>query len=131
MPPENEGNQLSRTSSPSPILRPGNTLDTALEKLSKDHQNQLTVKAAEAQVRIDTSEKEADLRDRASTRDMAKTIDAARILDTQTKTDHTIKSTFETASGHTSFEIKKNNNTVIIVVAVVIGTVVLMLFSRR
>lgn len=124
-----DDNQLARRETQLPISKPGNLLDSAFTALSKEEQQQLVAKAGEERIKIDASEKAADLRDRNSTADMVKTVQIAKALD-HTKADHTIKAHMETASGHTTVEIKKNNNTVIIVVAVVIGLIVLVLFSR-
>ncbi len=125
-----DDNQLVRRENQLPIAKPGNLLDGAFAGLSKDQQNKLAVRAGEERIKIDASEKAADLRDRSSSSDMVKTVQIAKALDHTTKSDHTIRAHIETASGHTSIEIKKNNNTVIIVVAVVIGLIVLVLFSR-
>lgn len=130
MNPNSDENQLARRDSQLPISKPGNLLDSAFTVLSRDQQNQLVARAGEERIKIDASEKAADLRDRTSTADMVKTVQMAKALDHSTRSDHTIRSHMETASGHTSIEIKKNNNTVIIVVAVVIGLIVLVLFSR-
>lgn len=126
----NDDNQLARRESPLPISKPGNLLDSAFTGLSEEQKKQLAVRAGEERMKIDASEKAADLRDRNSTADMVKTVQMAKALDLSTKADHTIKSHMETASGHTTVEIKKNNNTVVIVVAVVIGLLVLVFFSR-
>ncbi len=127
---ENE-NQLTRRDSQAPILRPGNTLETALGHMTADQRTRLVAKATEARVRLDEAEMAADQRDRNSTRDSIKVVQMARALDQMTKSDHTIKATMETASGQTNIEVKRNNNLVIIVVAVVIGAVFLVLFSRK
>lgn len=46
------------------------------------------------------------------------------------KSDFTVTSKFQTASGETNVKVTKNNNTTVIVIAVVIAVIFFVMFSR-
>jgi hypothetical protein len=131
MPDENYQITPRLGESPASISKPGNLLDATLAGLPPDQQAKILAKVAEKRVELDHSEKSADLRHRASTAGMVQTVQTVRALEASSKSDYTVKADFETASGRTSVEVKKNNNTMIIVVAVVIAVIFLVIFSRR
>lgn len=126
----NLSNPGDQSKLPATVSQPGNLLDAALAHLPAAQRNALAHKALERKLDIDAKAVEADNRYRASSVDMANTIHQVRALENSTKSDYTVRASYETASGHTQVEIKKANNTVIIVVAIVIAVIVLLMFAR-
>ncbi|MDP3029344.1 MAG: hypothetical protein Q8O04_07595 [Deltaproteobacteria bacterium] len=124
------------SSKPNPtdlVNRPGSSgslLETAFQSLPKEQRQKLMEKALEKKLELDVEAARAEGRHIRSDTDMHNTVRHVRELESSTKSDYTVKATFETASGNTSVEVKKSNNTTIIIVAVVIAVVFLVLFSR-
>jgi hypothetical protein len=108
----------------------GSLLDAALQHLPSDQRDKLVAKALEEKLKLDVEAVRAQQRHDRSGIDMHNTVRHVRELESSTKSDYTVRSTFETASGNTSVEVKKSNNTTIIVVAVVVAVIFLVLFAR-
>jgi hypothetical protein len=79
---------------------------------------------------IDEDAKKADLRYQASSLDMLNTIYHVKAIEQSTKSDYTVRSEYQTASGKTNVEVKKTSNLVVILIAIVIGIVILLMFSN-
>lgn len=120
----------SHESLPARVPKQENILDAALAQLPEEQRLALVQKALEERIAIDAAAKKADMRLQASAADMDKTMDLLRETERSTKSDYRITGDFETASGRTNIEIKKQNNLAIIVIAIVFGVIVLFLFSH-
>jgi hypothetical protein len=107
-----------------------NLLDQAVEHLSPEQKQALALKAVEKRLDIDEAAKRAALRHQSSTVDMDNTIRQVQDIENSTKSDYTIKADYDTASGHTSVQIKKTSNTAIIVIAIVIAVLAMILLSK-
>lgn len=107
-----------------------NLLDQAFDHLTEDQKKALSLKAIEKKLDIDESAKRAALRHQASLVDMENTIRQVQDIEQSTKSDYTIKADYDTASGHTSVQIKKTSNTSIIVIAIVIAVLAMILLAK-
>ena len=108
----------------------GSLLDSAFQSLPQEQRQKLVEKALEKKLELDVEAVRAARRHEQSSADMHNTVRQVRELESSTKSDYTVRASYETASGNTNVEVKKSNNTTIIVVAVVIAIVFLILFSR-
>lgn len=108
----------------------GNLLESAFQDLPLEQRQKLIEKALEKKLELDVEAVRAEGRHTRSERDMHNTVRNVQDLESSTKSDYSVKATFETASGKTSIEVKKSNNTTIIVVAVVIAVIFLVLFAK-
>lgn len=90
----------------------------------------MRAKALERKLELEVDAAKAQQRHDRSGIDMHKTVEHVRNLESSTKADYTVRANYETASGNTSVEVKKNNSTVFIVIAVVVAVVFFLLFRR-
>ena len=107
-------------------------VDNALQSLDEQQAREVTKKAADEVVRIAVEKRKAEYRSDRAQEEMRNLINNANLLDEKVG-DYKINSTFETATGTTSVEIKKSktNFTLIIVgVVVVIVMILLLLFLK-
>jgi hypothetical protein len=103
-------------------------LDNALQNLDEHQAKEVTKKAADEVVRIAVEKRKAEYRTARAQDEMRNLIDNANLLD-QKVGDYKINSTFETATGTTSVEIKKSRtNFILIVAAIVIFVLLVLLF---
>jgi len=107
-------------------------VDNALQSLDEQQAKEVTKKAADEVVRIAVEKRKAEYRSDRAQEEMRNLINNAHLLDEKVG-DYRINSTFETATGTTSVEIKKSRtNFNLIIVAVVllllltVGLVVVM-----
>lgn len=128
---------MSDSSSKSPrndlTTRPtstGSLLDTAFQNLPAEQRDKLLAKALDKKLELEVDAAKAAQRHDRSGVDMNNTVRHVRDLESSTKSDYTVRATFETASGNTSVEVKKSNNTTIIVIAVVVAVIFLVLFAK-
>lgn len=128
---------MSDSSSKSPrnelTTRPASTgslLDTAFQNLPAEQRDKLLAKALDKKLELEVDAAKAAQRHDRSGVDMNNTVRHVRDLESSTKSDYTVRATFETASGNTSVEVKKSNNTTIIVIAVVVAVIFLVLFAK-
>jgi|SRR5690349_9544363 hypothetical protein len=91
-------------------------VDNALQSLDEQQAREVTKKAADEVVRIAVEKRKAEYRSDRAQEEMRNLINNANLLDEKVD-DYKINSTFETATGTTSVEIKKSktNNTLAIV----------------
>lgn len=108
----------------------GSLLDSAFQQLPAEQRQKLLEKAVEKKLELDVKAFEAAQRHERSSADMHNTVRHVNDIERSTKSDYTVKANFETASGHTSVEIKKSNNTTIIVVAAVVAIIFLVFISK-
>jgi hypothetical protein len=108
----------------------GSLLDAAFQNLPKDQRDKLLAKALDKRLELEVDAAKAAQRHDRSGIDMTNTVRHVRDLESSTKSDYTVRASFETASGNTSVEVKKSNNTTIIVVAVVVALIFLVLFAK-
>jgi len=107
-------------------------VDNALQSLDEQQAREVSKKAADEVVRIAVEKRKAEYRSDRAQEEMRNLINNADLLD-QKVGDYKISSTFETATGTTSVEIKKSktNFTLIIVgVGLVVVMVLLFVFLR-
>jgi hypothetical protein len=107
-------------------------VDNALQSLDEQQAREVTKKAADEIVRIAVEKRKAEYRSDRAQDEMRNLIQNANLLD-QKVGDYKINSTFETATGTTSVEIKKSktNFTLIVVgIAVVVALIILVLLLR-
>src|SRR5438093_9056026 len=107
-------------------------VDNALQNLDEQQAREVTKKAADEIVRIAVEKRKAEYRSDRAQEEMRNLISNANLLDEKVG-DYKINSTFETATGTTSVEIKKSktNFTLIIVgVALVVLLILLLVFMR-
>ena len=106
-------------------------VDNALQSLDEGQAREVTRKAADEVVKIAVEKRKAEYRSATAQDEMRNLISNANLLD-QKVGDYKIKSTFETATGTTSVEIKKSKSTLYIVAAAVflLLLLILLLFIR-
>ncbi|HKE57779.1 MAG TPA: hypothetical protein VKB46_13795 [Pyrinomonadaceae bacterium] len=103
-------------------------VENALQNLDEHQAKEVTKKAADEVVRIAVEKRKAEYRTARAQDEMRNLIDNANLLD-QKVGDYKINSTFETATGTTSVEIKKSKtNFILIVAALVIFVLLVLLF---
>ncbi|HVF27312.1 MAG TPA: hypothetical protein VM943_03655, partial [Pyrinomonadaceae bacterium] len=98
----------------------------ALQNLDEKQARDVTKKAAEEVVRVAVEKRMAEHRSGAAQGEMQSLINNANLLDKRGG-DYKINSTFETASGTTSVEIRKSKPTWAIAVALIAGMLVVVL----
>ena len=91
-------------------------VDNALQSLDESQAREVTKKAADELVKIAVEKRKAEYRTDAAQQEMRNLIDNANLLD-QKVGDYQINSTFETATGTTSVQIKKSRSSYLILVA--------------
>src|SRR5438093_12445150 len=95
-------------------------VDNALQNLDEQQAREVTKKAADEIVKIAVEKRKAEYRSDRAQEEMRNLINNANLLDEKVD-DYKINSTFETATGTTSVEIKKSkSNTLILIAAIVI-----------
>ena len=95
-------------------------VDNALQNLDEKQAKEVTKKAADELVRIAVEKRKAEYRSDRAQDEMRNLINNANLLDERVS-DYKINSTFETATGTTSVEIKKSrSNTIILISAIAI-----------
>ena len=95
-------------------------VDNALQNLDEQQAREVTKKAADEIVRIAVEKRKAEYRSDRAQEEMRNLINNANLLDEKVD-DYKINSTFETATGTTSVEIKKSkSNTLILIAAIAI-----------
>lgn len=104
-------------------------LNELVKSLPPEQQQKLAEKAAIALMEQEISDRDAQRRFDGAGADMARHVGLVNEHE-KNKSDFTINSKFETASGETSVKVSKNNNTTIIVIAVVIAVIFFVMFSR-
>jgi hypothetical protein len=103
-------------------------VDSALQNLDERQAREVTRKAADEVVRLAVEKRKAEYRTDRAQDEMRNLIDNANLLD-QKVGDYKINSTFETATGTTSVEIKKSKtNFILIVAAIAIFALLVLLF---
>lgn len=123
-------NALTKAGDLTPAPRRPNLLDVEVGNLAPSERKDLEKRVLHEQVNLDVKSKEADGRFINSSRDMARDVQLVRGLEDATRGDYTVDGRYETASGETRVNVRRNNNTVMMVVAVVVGLVLLFLLNR-
>src|SRR5262245_40289003 len=93
-------------------------VDNALQSLDEQQAKEVTKKAADEIVRIAVEKRKAEYRSDRAQDEMRNLIYNANLLDEKVG-DYKINSTFETATGTTSVEIKKSRSNTIILISVI------------
>ncbi len=109
-------------------LSPDDIIDNALQNLDEKQAAEVTKKVADEIVRIAVEKRKAEYRNTASQEEMSNLINNANLLDEQVG-DYKINSTFETASGTTSVEIRKSRLTPTNLVLIIIGLIAVILLA--
>lgn len=125
---ENEENELvpRRPASLFPVTAE-DIVDNALQNLDEKQAAEVTRKAADEIVRIAVQKRTAEYKNAAAQEEMSNLISNADLLDSSVA-NYRINSTFETASGTTSVEIKKTPFSPANIVLAAVGfTIVLFL----
>ena len=91
-------------------------VDNALQSLDEQQAKEVTRKAADEVVRIAVEKRKAEYRSDRAQDEMRNLIHNANLLDDKVG-DYKINSTFETATGTTSVEIKKSKTNLTLIVA--------------
>lgn len=104
-------------------------LSELVKSLPPEQQQKLAVKAAEALIEQEQKDLDAQRRFDGAGVDMARHVGLVNEHE-KNKSDFTVTSKFQTASGETNVKVSKNNNTTIIVIAVVVAVVFFVLFSH-
>jgi hypothetical protein len=99
-------------------------VDNALQSLDEQQAKEVTKKAADEVVRIAVEKRKAEYRSDRAQDEMRNLIHNANLLDEKVG-DYKINSTFETATGTTSVEIKKSKPNPALIVA---ATAIVLLF---
>ena len=104
-------------------------VDNALQSLDEEQARAVSKKAADEVVKLAIEKRKAEYRSARAQDEMRDLIQNANLLDEKVG-DYKIKSTFETATGTTSVEIKKSKTTFYIVAGsfiVLVGLIVFLL----
>lgn len=109
-------------------LSPDDIIDNALQNLDEKQAADVTKKVADEVVRIAVEKRKAEYRNSASQEEMSNLINNANLLDEQVG-DYKINSTFETASGTTSVEIRKSKLTPVNLTLIIIGLTAVILLA--
>lgn len=103
-------------------------VDNALQSLDEQQAREVSKKAADEVVRIAVEKRKAEYRSDRAQEEMRNLISNADLLD-QKVSDYKINSTFETATGTTSVEIKKSRtNFILMIVGVGLIVLIILLF---
>jgi D-mannonate dehydratase len=131
---EDEKNELAPKKQSLFPLTPDDIVDNALQNLDEKQARQVTQKAADEIVRLAVEKRKAEYRNSAAQEEMRNLISNANLLD-KTVSDYKINSTFETASGTTNVEIRKNKfnltNLILIGLGVLIVIALLVFWLTR
>jgi len=111
-------------------MTPANILQTPLENLDPEAQRRILETAANKGLDLQVERQRAARKDEASSRRMGEFIDDAHRINQIQGIDSHIHAGFETSSGRTSIELKKQSSVVTIVIAVIIGLVLIVLLNR-
>src|SRR6266511_3110693 len=104
-------------------------VDNALQNLDEQQAREVTKKAADEVVKIAVEKRKAEYRSDRAQEEMRNLINNVNLLDEKIN-DYKINSTFETATGTTSGEIKKSkSNTIILIGAVAILVLLVLLLD--
>ncbi len=129
---EDENNEIAPRKQSLFSLTPNDIVDNALQNLDEKQVREVTQKAADEVVQIAIEKRRAEYRNNAAREEMQNVVENANILD-QTVSEYKINSTFETASGTTSVEIKnsksKNQTLIIAVVFVFLMMIAVILYA--
>jgi len=107
-------------------------VDNALQSLDEQQAREVTKKAADEIVRLAVEKRKAEYRSDRAQDEMRNLIHNANLLDEKVG-DYKINSTFETATGTTSVEIKKSKTNFVLIViglAVFVALVLLLVLTR-
>jgi hypothetical protein len=113
---------------PTPTTK-GTFIDSAFGQLTAEQKKRMAELAAERGIQLEVADYEASRKFHASGAEMERAVDLAKQHE-QMKSDFTINSEFQTASGRTTVRVSRANNTLFIVIAVVIAVVFFVLFSK-
>ena len=103
-------------------------VDNALQNLDEGQAREVSKKAADEVVRIAVEKRKAEYRSDRAQEEMRNLINNANLLD-QKVDDYKINSTFETATGTTSVEIRKSKSTTLLFVgALALVALVVLIF---
>src|SRR4030095_2601357 len=103
-------------------------VDNALQNLDENQAREVSKKAADEIVRLAVEKRKAEYRTDRAQEEMRNLIDNANLLD-QRVGDYKINSTFETATGTTSVDIKKSGaNKLILMVAAALAILLVLIF---
>jgi hypothetical protein len=103
-------------------------VDNALQSLDEQQAKEVSKKAADEVVKIAVEKRKAEYRSDRAQEEMRNLIHNANLLDEQVS-DYKINSTFETATGTTSVEIKKSKtNFTLILVGIGVFLAIILLF---
>jgi hypothetical protein len=103
-------------------------IDNALQNLDERQAREVTKKAADEVVKIAVEKRKAEYRSDRAQEEMRNLINNANLLD-QKVAEYKINSTFETATGTTSVEIKKSRvNRLLVLAAIALLVLVLVVF---
>jgi hypothetical protein len=103
-------------------------VDNALQSLDEQQAREVSKKAADEVVKIAVEKRKAEYRSDRAQEEMRNLIHNANLLDEQVS-DYKINSTFETATGTTSVEIKKSKtNFTLILVGIGVFLAMILLF---
>lgn len=100
-------------------------VENALQNLDENQAREVTKKAADEVVRIAVEKRKAEYRSDRAQEEMRNLISNANLLD-QRVGDYKINSTFETATGTTSVEIRKSRTNFVMAVAVAVVLILLL-----
>jgi hypothetical protein len=129
---DDENDDLMRQKQSLFPLSADDIVDNALQSLDEQQAREVTKKAAEEVVRIAVEKRKAEYRSDRAQEEMRNLINNANLLDEKVG-DYKINSTFETATGTTSVEIKKSKTTftiIIVGVALIVLVILLLVFLR-
>src|ERR1700754_3828157 len=101
-------------------------VDNALQSLDEQQAREVSKKAADEVVRIAVEKRKAEYRSDRAQEEMRNLINNANLLDERVG-DYKINSTFETATGTTSVEIKKSRSSTLILIAIIAAAIFLVL----
>lgn len=104
-------------------------LHRAFQDLSPEDQRKLHAKVTELAVDLEVANLNAKRKFEASGAEMHRHVDLVKEHE-KIKSDFTIQSEFDTASGRTTVKVSKANNTLYIVIAVVTAVVFFVMFAR-
>jgi len=105
-------------------------LRNAIRNLTPEQMSQISAKATEEALKIQTEAVRADQRFQNASRDIDSFIDGTRRLESQ-NVDFKQSGTFNTASGTTSINVRKDQSKTWIIVAVALAILVLLLILSR
>src|SRR6185295_4633600 len=101
-------------------------VDNALQSLDERQAREVTRKAADEVVKLAVEKRKAEYRSDRAQEEMRNLIANANLLD-QKVDDYKINSTFETATGTTSVEIRKSKSNALMLIAAIVFLLLLAL----